>query len=208
MTQMCLRNLTIKPYQILCIIVIVIMVTLLLESILPGPGRMGLVPGLTKVWWYNVYKQRPSKSCRQRSTPPSASSPLPPTSGQPTSSRCARQTPRVGAAATSAANCPTMSTQVWYCLLLSVFMIRYFPLQGFSTCITTLQRRTSGMQEKIGEVMGDGNMGSSVLLSWYNFIPSDLRISGCKIRIWFCTLVEILMGQTEGIWWTRVPPGK
>ena len=49
MTQMCLRNLTIKPYQILCIIVIVIMVTLLLESILPGTGRMGLVPGLTKV---------------------------------------------------------------------------------------------------------------------------------------------------------------
>ena len=49
MSQMCLRNLTIKPYQILFIIVIVIMVTLLLESILPGPERMGLVPGLTKV---------------------------------------------------------------------------------------------------------------------------------------------------------------
>ena len=196
MTQICLRNLTIKPYQILCIIVIVIMVTLLLESILPGTGRMGLVPGLTKVWWYNVYKQRPSKSCRQRSTPPSASSPLPPTSGQPTSSPCARQTPRVGAAATSAVNCPTMSTQVWYCLLLSVFMIRYFPLQGFSTCITTLQRRTSGMQEKIGEAPGHGRRQHGVfspfkLIQFYTFRFENLGLQDKN-------LILYIGGNTDG----------
>ena len=44
--------------------------------------------------------------------PRRASSPRPPTSGQPTSRRCAPRTPRAGAAVTYAVNCHTMLKQV------------------------------------------------------------------------------------------------
>ena len=168
MNQMCLRNLTIKPYQILCIIVIVIMITLLLESVLPGPGRMGLVPGLTKVDYYNACRPK-TIIILQAAVNSTISIFSPPPDQRPANfqSVCSSD-PACGGGCDVCCELPyNVNTGIGW--IMQLCFSSPSPLQGFSTCTTTSQRRTSGMQEKIGEAPGHGGRtatrGLSVLLS-------------------------------------------
>ena len=121
----------IKHYRIVNIIIIcIVLITILLMdthiSIL-GP----LLPKVDMI--LNITLMKKSHHARR------ACSPLPRTCGQPTSIPCARLTPRVGAAATSAVNCPTMPPQVWPSWSSIDLLCNFKPFR-YSACTPLLYR--------------------------------------------------------------------
>ena len=112
MLGICLTRYSCQPYKVFSIIAAFCLI--LSTLFLIDTDRMKIEPVLSKVdceeqMILNLHDNYNYNNVRR------ASSPLPPTSGQPTSRRCAPLTPHAGAAVTYAVNCHTMSIQVsWY----------------------------------------------------------------------------------------------